>query len=65
MGKTYTVNDGELALALKEAEDSPYIVTAPLYPAPITAAQNTSEAFANAPNAIQALVQSSRLRCSR
>ncbi len=56
--KRYTVSDGKLMLVLEEAEDGGYIVTSPLDPELITEAETVDEAFANARDALRALVQS-------
>ena len=61
--KRYTVSDGKLVLILEEAEEGGYVVTSPLDPELITEGETVGEAFANAKDALRALVQSrTRLR---
>ena len=58
MPKTYTVSDGKLVLALREAEEGGYVVSSPLDPELITEAETISEAFANARDALKSLRRS-------
>ena len=59
MSTRYTISDGKLVLVLEPAEEGGYVVTSPLEdPELITEAESVEEAFANAPNAAQALKQS-------
>ena len=58
MIKRYTVSDGKLVLNLEPAEEGGYIVTSPLDPELITQAETIEEAFANARDAAQCLIQS-------
>ena len=56
--KRYTVSDGKLVLILEEAEEGGNVVTSPLDPELITEGETVGEAFANAKDALRALVQS-------
>jgi len=58
MRKNYTVSDGNLVLALTEAEEGGYIVHSPLDPELITEAETISEAFENARDALKSLRRS-------
>ncbi len=58
MGKRYTVSDGKMVLTLEDAEEGGYIVTSPLNPELITEAETIEEAFADAPDAANALKSS-------
>jgi len=58
MPKTYTVSDGKLVLALKEAEEGGYIVRSPLDPELITEGETIAEAFDNARDALKSLRRS-------
>ncbi|MBI4607030.1 MAG: type II toxin-antitoxin system HicB family antitoxin [Planctomycetes bacterium] len=58
MRKRYTLSDGKLVLSLQEAEEGGYIVTSPLDPELITEAETVAEAFANARDALKALLSS-------
>jgi predicted RNase H-like HicB family nuclease len=55
MGKTYLVSDGELVLALEEAEEGGFTVTSPMDPELVTEAETISEAFDMARDALQTL----------
>jgi predicted RNase H-like HicB family nuclease len=57
-GRAYTVSDGEMVLSLEPADEGGYVVTSPLDPELITEAQSLDEAFANARDAAEALIQS-------
>ena len=57
-GRVYTVSDGEMVLSLEPADEGGYVVTSPLDPELITEAQSLDEAFANARDAAEALIQS-------
>lgn len=56
--KKYTVTDGKLVLTLQEDEKGWYTVTSPTDPALITQARSIREAFKNARDAQQALIDS-------
>ena len=57
MAKQYIVSDGKLMLALEPAEEGGYNVTSPLDPQLITQAETLEEAFANAYDARQLLIE--------
>ena len=55
--KTYTVSDGTLMLTLEVAEEGGYCVTSPLDPQLNTQAETLEEAFENAYDAQELLIQ--------
>jgi antitoxin HicB len=58
MAKRYAVSDGKIVLTLESAPEGGYVVTSPLEPELITEAETVDEAFANARDALRALVRS-------
>ena len=60
MLKTYTISDGTLVLTLEEAEEGGYVVSSPLYPGLWTQAESVAEAFENARDAMEALIEARR-----
>lgn len=58
MPRRYTVSDGKLLLVLESAPEGGFVVTSPLDPELITEAEDVSEAFENARDALKALKQS-------
>lgn len=55
---TYNVSDGNLLLTLQVAEEGGFVVTSPLDPELITQADSLEEAFENARDATEALIES-------
>lgn len=60
MSKRFTVSDGKLVLTLEEADEGGFVVSSPLYPGLWTQAESLSEAFANARDALKALLAARR-----
>ncbi|MEX2672034.1 MAG: hypothetical protein WD294_07990 [Phycisphaeraceae bacterium] len=55
MAKQYTVSDGKLVLTLEPMSEGSYLVRSPMDPALITEADDISEAFTAARDAMKAL----------
>lgn len=58
MSRRYTVSDGKLVLTLEEAPEGGFVVTSPMDPELVTEAEDVTEAFENARDALKALRQS-------
>ena len=56
--RTYTVCDGKITLSLVPAEEGGYVVRSPLHPDLITEADDLTEAFEMAYDALEALRES-------